>query len=182
MAIIRTKNFTAQAPKGNIDLLDTPERLLSFAQRNNIKVSPYVDVEAIAKALGISVRYEALANDFSGTLKKNASENNWIITVEKRHHKNRQRYTIAHELAHFCLHRHLKDHFEDLVFFRGGDISKEEFQANDFASAILMPEDAFREKISSGKTSIEDLSKDFNVSSLALRIRAKTLGMKGHGL
>jgi len=45
-----------------------------------------------------------------------------------------------------------------------------------------MPEQSLREKVRSGTRSIEDLAKEFEVSTLALRIRAKSLGMSGHGL
>ena len=54
-------------------------------------------------------------------------------------------------------------------------------EANKFARGILLPEKEFRAKVrKNGK--LEHLAKLFKVSSLVLRIRAKELGMKGHGL
>jgi Zn-dependent peptidase ImmA (M78 family) len=85
-------------------------------------------------------------------------------------------------LGHFCLHKHLRHIFEDQVFFRGAEPCKEEWQANDFASSILMPESELRDSVRSGITDIEQLAEKFAVSTLALRIRAKNLGFSGHGL
>lgn len=182
MAIIRRKHFTpsGEIRPDDIALIDTPEKLLRFAEYKGLD-SPKLDVESVAKKLGIRVEYVLMEDDLSGILYKD-EENNWVMQVNEEHHVNRQRYTIAHELGHFCLHRHLKTRFEDQIFFRGGKSSKPEWQANDFASAILMPEDEFRKKVRSGVKKVEELAKEFKVSTLALRIRAKNLGMSGHGL
>lgn len=61
--------------------------------------------------------------------------------------KTRQRFTIAHELGHFELHKQDSGLFVDKEFkmlFRdqnssSGEIRKEQ-EANAFAAAILMPE------------------------------------------
>jgi predicted transcriptional regulator len=184
MAIIRRRRF---APSGDLNpndiaLIDTPEKLLTYAKSQGIEHVP-LDVETISERFGIDVEYVPLEDDISGVLeRKDDRSNSWVIRVNQDHHPNRQRYTIAHELGHFCLHRHLKQSFEDKIFFRGGESSPEEWQANDFACAILMPELEFRDAVRSGKTNVEELAREFKVSTLALRIRAKNLGMSGHGL
>jgi Zn-dependent peptidase ImmA (M78 family) len=182
MAIIRSKNFkefTTNAPL-SIDLIDTPEKLQSFVTEQSITPVP-LDVKAIANKFGIEIQYIDMEEDLSGILSK-TEQGGWVMQVNNKHHLNRQRYTIAHELGHFCLHKHFKSVFEDQIFFRGVETCKEERQANEFASAILMPEDKFREIVRSGKNNIEDVAQEFGVSTLALRIRAKNLGMSGHGL
>lgn len=183
MAIIRRKNFKAPSERdhNNIALIDTPEKLLQFAINQGLTPIP-LDVKVVAERLGIRVKYVSLKDDFSGILYKDEDENSWVMCVNKDHHPNRQRYTIAHELGHFCLHRHLRNIFEDKIFFRGSEPSKPEWQANDFASSILMPEDKFIEMVRSGVKKVEELAKEFQVSTLALRIRAKNLGISGHGL
>lgn len=183
MAIIRRIRFT---PSGDLDpndiaLIDTPEKLLTFAKLQGFDAVP-LDVEGVAKKLGIRIEYVPLKDDISAILYKDKENNFWVLRVNKEHHPNRQRYTIAHELGHFCLHRHLKQYFEDKIFFRGGEPDKPEWQANEFASAILMPENEFREMVRSGVSQVEKLAKEFKVSTLALRIRAKNLGISGHGL
>lgn len=183
MAIIRRIHFT---PSGDLDpndiaLIDTPEKLLTFAKLQRFDPVP-LDVAAVAEKFGIRIEYVSLKDDLSGIFYKDEENNCWVLHVNEEHHPNRRRYTIAHELGHFCLHRHLKQVFEDKIFFRGGESSKMEWQANDFASAILMPEEEFRGEVRSGKRKVEELAKVFQVSTLALRIRAKNLGMSGHGL
>lgn len=157
-----------------VRLLDTAEKLLDFAKSSNIAIYP-LDVKAIAEKLGIAVIYQTFKDDISGILEKDES-NKWTIRVNEAHHPNRQRYTIAHELGHFCLHKHQETFFEDKIFFRGLERTKTETQANRFASQLLMPEDFFRQYLSEGITDVESLAEKFGVSSLALRIRAKDLG------
>ena len=57
-----------------------------------------------------------------------------------------------------------------------------EFQANNFASELLMPKETFLQQIKKGKNKIEELARFFGVSSLAIRVRAKQLNLVGHGL
>ena len=45
-----------------------------------------------------------------------------------------------------------------------------------------MPEDHFREEVRRTQGDVSELAKRFGVSPLALRYRAKSLGMKGHGV
>lgn len=186
MAILRRKSFSTQVQSNpdDLGLIDTPEKLLRFAEPRGL-VSIPLNVEKIADALGIGVEFLSFPSDeedLSGKLFHDVQSGKWRIHVNAQHHPNRQRYTIAHEIAHFFLHRHLQDVFEDKIFFRGGEATKEEYQANEFASALLMPESAFRREIKSGKVDVEELAKFFQVSTLALRLRAKNLGMAGHGL
>lgn len=59
---------------------------------------------------------------------------------------------------------------------------KEHEEANQFALDLLMPEDGFRAKVESGCTNVGELAEYYGVSALAVRHRARTLGMKGHGV
>lgn len=180
MAIIRRKNLRALSGSSDVNLIGTPEKLLSFAESKKVRMVP-LDVEDLAGKLDITIELESLKNDLSGILYKDDADK-WIIIVNQLHHENRQRYTIAHELGHYILHRHLQNRFEDEIFFRGGEPSNEEYQANEFASCILIPEQKFRQLIKDGVNTIGTLASEFQVSTIALRIRAKNLGMSGHGL
>lgn len=183
MAVIRRydrRRDSAQAADSN--LIDTPERIRTFAQQKGLRTAPSLDVEGVVKALGIEIRKEYLKDDLSGVLRKSPESSKWEMLINAKHHPNRQRYTIAHELGHYCLHRHFQIEFEDRIFFRGAESNKEEMQANSFASEVLMPESDFRKMVHDGKNKIDELAQEFGVSTLALRIRAKSLGMSGHGL
>lgn len=163
------------------DLIGTPESLLDFAAKSGISMCP-LDVRSVAEKLGIHVMDDSsLREEISGVLEKD-ERGKWTMRVNASHHPNRKRYTIAHELGHFCLHKHQEIFFEDQLFFRGLERTTTEWQANAFASAILMPENQFQTFLHQGICDIDELAKKFEVSSLALRIRAKELGFSGHGL
>jgi Zn-dependent peptidase ImmA (M78 family) len=55
-------------------------------------------------------------------------------------------------------------------------------EANDFALDLLVPAEDFKRKVSNGMTKVSDLADHYKVGALAIRHRARTLGMKGHGL
>src|SRR5439155_24819979 len=56
-----------------------------------------------------SVIKRPLEDDISGALIP-LGENDWAILVNSRHHPNRQRFTIAHELGHLLLHGYRTPH------------------------------------------------------------------------
>lgn len=182
MAIVKRRRFarTAEPADFELDRIDTPEKLLLFAESKGVTTTP-LDIEKVIGLFGVQLEYINMDDDISGMLKKNES-GNWLISVNQDHHPNRQRYTLAHELGHYCLHKHLENDFEDRIYFRGGDTNEVERQANNFANEILMPESRFKSYIRDGITRIDDLASKFKVSSLALRLRAKNLGIEGHGL
>jgi Zn-dependent peptidase ImmA (M78 family) len=64
-----------------------------------------VQLGAIAKALGIKILSSTLRSDISGEIR----ETNGEVTIKVNRHdaKTRQRFTVAHELAHYFLHRDL---------------------------------------------------------------------------
>jgi len=85
----------------------------------------------------------------------------------------KKRFTIAHEIGHLLLHDKLKFHNENsntLNWFKNTEDQakkgKQEWEANDFAVELLMPEDLFR---------LECLKKPFNPQLLInLSYRFKT--------
>lgn len=112
-----------------------------------------VDVELLAKSLGIDVVYSNLDDETSGMIEK-TNNNRYRIVVNSNHPLTRQRFTIAHELGHYFYHRHLiGDGVSDDRVYRSSASGayantaigrKEESQANQFAATILMPMDPIR--------------------------------------
>nr|WP_290981190.1 ImmA/IrrE family metallo-endopeptidase [Halomonas sp.] len=161
--------------------LTTPEDLIKLAETRGLETNP-VNVSQVANELGISLRFEPMSNDDSGSLKKDRKTGVWVMTVNSLHHPHRQRFTIAHEIAHRVRHAANSDTFEDKTFFRNGDSNWMETEANQFAAALLMPEAIFSEYIENVSDVVEDVAAHFHVSSMAVRIRAKVLGYEGHNL
>lgn len=159
----------------------TVDQLLALAERYQVDVSP-LDVKALLSALGVRLLSVPMSDDVSGMLSLGDNGTDWVVKVNALHHPNRQRFTIAHEIAHFSLHRFQQAEFKDLNFFRNGETNPMEVEANRFASELLMPESVFRDRVKIFSGSIEEIAQYFKVSTLAVRVRAKNLGMKGHGL
>lgn len=143
-----------------------------------------IDAEAVAKALGAQVVFDDLEDDVSGFLlrEKGAA----TIAVNRRHHPNRQRFTLAHECGHLFLHAKEGDRLwlDKTLFFR--DVSKSgdhlsEIQANQFAAGLLMPEELLKSSLGeSGPVSDVDvvrLALRFEVSERAMTVRLISLGL-----
>ncbi len=138
-----------------------------------------VDIEKIVKDKGIILKKDTeLSSSVSGYLKM--IDKNWVIGVNAKHHPKRQRFTIAHEFAHYCLHKDDRGSFiDEEIYFRKSNDSSIEFNADRFASEILMPEYLFRDAIITNRiTKINELAEKFNVSVLAIEHRAKNLNFK----
>lgn len=159
--------------------------------RHSIQTGP-IPVENIVQSLRIELRFQAGDDDLSGFLLRDPKGGRAIIGVNSKHHKNRQRFTMAHELGHFLLHKGESVHIDgfDRAFqlkLRDEDSSKgtdnEEKEANLFAAELLMPEsfltkdlsdladiDLFRQDV------LKPLAKKYGVSTEALTFRLAYLG------
>lgn len=143
-----------------------------------------VPLEQIAKREGVGVKYGALEGDISGFLfwKKGKA----VIGINAFHAPTRQRFTLAHELAHFAL-KHHGEFFVDrqVIIYRdstssdGVDIMERE--ANGFAAELLMPEDKLMEELNKTDLDLEDeemiqeLADKFGVSKQAMTYRIVNL-------
>ena len=135
-----------------------------------------VDVVSIAQEIGIRVwEMKRLPEGVSGQIWEdpvNGGTSGFSIGVRATEPILRKRFTVAHELAHYILHRSQLDGglFED-VMYRGGLSSREETQANQMAADILMPFPLINKLVDQGETTIEKLAKRLQVSLPALKIR-----------
>src|SRR5579872_5826443 len=165
------------------DIERAAQRLL---EANQVTRAP-IPIEQLANALNIDVRYSETSDDVSGALIRDAGS--VIIAVNSAQHENRQRFTIAHELGHFLLHRNTKLHFDDdfRIDYRDATSSeatkREEIEANGFAAAVLMPERILERdwlRFGSDKRGISDtiraLATKYHVSQKAMELRLVNLG------
>lgn len=136
-----------------------------------------VRVGALAKALGLEVVLAALPLNISGLIKPNDNGNGFIIKINRFEPKNRQRFTIAHEIAHFLLHRdRIHAGVVDSILYRSKLSSRLEAEANRLAADIVMPRtlvDHFTADDNFGTKDqmIERLAEQFQVSKQAMEIR-----------
>ena len=135
-----------------------------------------VDVTGLADELGLKVVYARLASDVSGKIE--CGRRGCKITVNSTHGQSRQRFTIAHEIAHYVLHRELiGDGIVDDGLYRSAQPSAIERQANQYAADILMPWRLVRKAYRRGTTSACGLASMFQVSSAVAEIRLKELNL-----
>ncbi|WP_342723970.1 ImmA/IrrE family metallo-endopeptidase [Bradyrhizobium sp. B097] len=155
----------------------------SLVNKLGLKAPP-VPVEKLVKALGARVEYTPFDDELSGMAF--IRDGKPVIGVNSNHHPNRQRFTIAHELAHVVLHR---SKLEATVLVDKGrnflprdSVSAEgidplEIQANAFASELLMPERLVRQVLAESSRDIQDddylisIAKRFRVSLAAIQLR-----------
>lgn len=152
---------------------------------------PPVNVQAIAEMLNAKVvpaHFGTNPDDISGMLYRD--EGQITIGVNSDQHKNRQRFTIAHELGHLKLHNQ-GALYVDKVFpvrMRNRDSSsavyQDEIEANAFAAELLMPAFMLEEEPEimdlifdyESDDIIQRLAKKYQVSPQAMTFRLITLG------
>lgn len=144
-----------------------------------------INIVAVARFFGFSVYESTLNDNLSGLimvdkepLKGYAS--NKIIVVNARHSTKRKRFTVAHELGHYFLNEKAQQCFahRDIA----GAYNREERDANQFASVILMPESKVRECVKNHTFAgilelVEFIADTFNVSKEAAQVRLQKLNI-----
>ncbi|HEX3462584.1 MAG TPA: ImmA/IrrE family metallo-endopeptidase [Candidatus Elarobacter sp.] len=148
---------------------------------------PPVDLERIAHDLGVRIEYPRLGDSLSGFLAITDGER--LIGVNARHHKNRQRFTLAHELAHLVLgHETGEVHVDKgIVLFRDTDSSSHgteiEMEANRFAAELLVPKSMLKHDITRRDAfdtitddDLEYLAQRYAISMAALLNRLSDVG------
>jgi len=145
-----------------------------------------VPIELIAERLGARVYFAPYeGDDLAGMLIRNSSVP--VIAVNSAHHRNRQRFTIAHECGHLVMghsgETYLDRSFEvirrDQNSSSGTDIA--EVEANQFAAEILMPVRFLLKDLPSldfeSDERIAALAKRYGVSQLAMSYRIANVFM-----
>ena len=160
------------------DLIVDVESILRMAVTDNcLDDKGNVVLDKVAEKYGINVVYEDLPPTESGYFRSEGGH--YTIGIDAKHHKKRQRFTLAHELGHYCLHQGKNDVvFEDEVFYRIENSSSIEYAANEFAARLLIPEDRLETKIEEGMTNLAELSDYFEVSQDAMRYRVLSLNYR----
>ncbi|MER6632902.1 ImmA/IrrE family metallo-endopeptidase [Streptomyces sp. NPDC000987] len=145
-----------------------------------------IDPVLIAEKLGVLVVPQDMPDDVSGMLLRRGDEQ--VIGVNQKHHENRRRFTVAHELGHLRLHRgrplildtDTRVNFRDTVSSMATD--REEMEANRFAAALLAPEPMVRRaareaEFRTAQQLVLIMARRFEMSEMAMNYRLINLGI-----
>jgi Zn-dependent peptidase ImmA (M78 family) len=144
-----------------------------------------VDPVVLANRLGMAVYNATFSdNNIVGMIAKRGEQ--ITLLVNQSDAPFRKRFTIAHELGHHFLHLLSDGEFVDdeANLFRQPQDDRQsitperrrEIQANLFAVALLMPEEAVQSEWKKLR-SIDKLARNFNVSKTAMGLRIDQLGL-----
>lgn len=175
---IRKKNVSISSQYEEPNLLRSVESVIQNAREKGYYNGDSLDItKVIGEHKDIRIEQVEMAGSLSGSLDyKNGF---WVMSVNKSHNPKRQKFTLAHEYAHYLLHKENSLSFVDTTFFRGADKTSIEYVANDFATNLLMPESVVRKLIDNDNIkNIGDLSEKFGVSAAAMKVRVIQLGYK----
>ena len=141
------------------------------------------DIAELANDLGVRLFSEDLFPYESGYLEYDptcGSTSGFKIVINSNHQLERQRFTVAHEIAHFLLHKedarkrksHRKDGYvyDPFVYLMPQDKNKES-EANAFAAHLLMPQNLFEPAFKRLDGDVQKLARLFLVSPDAARRR-----------
>ena len=153
--------------------------------------SPPVPVETIVTHLSITVAHKSLGEGISGILVIENGEG--TIGLNLKDPPTRRRFTLAHEAAHFVLHRQLQSEVfidRDLIVRYRSERdyteleARQEQEANIFAAALLMPKDMLKREFEKEQYAglkerafIEKMAQVFNVSTQAMMYRLANVNL-----
>ncbi len=151
-------------------------------------------IKGLASRLGLIVVEERLPKDTAAVLlysPRCGSASGYKIVVNQDDPPERQRFSVAHEIGHFVLHRgdpdfkvlHDDENYGEIVplfpvvgnSFRNGAKSRVEREANQFAAALLMPANLVRANVNYRLESVQNLAREFYVSFDAMDQRVREL-------
>ncbi len=148
-------------------------------------VTPIDNMEDIVHKLGGTVEEKTDFDDLcDGTIRKK-DENSFVIVIPPFQNEQRKAFRIAQELGHLFLHMGFKTDNEcwstqNQTIYRQFRITEQEYQANEFAAALFMPEDKYRQVLDlfsqNNRVDVNKVAKYFNVSVSAAVTRGQFLG------
>ncbi len=159
---------------------------LADAVRDHFDIQiPIRDIyDVVMKMGGVVIENPGIDSFSDGKIQKTGAET-FIIEISPYQSQERKNFTIAHEIGHLFLHMGFivdEEQWQrqgERVFYRKGN-SQEEYFANEFAAAFLMPKAEFKrimnENTEGSTVHTQEIAKYFNVSTEAASNRGRWLG------
>lgn len=167
--------------RGSESMSKINERLENMAKdiliANDMLKLP-VNLTEIAKNNNIEIYVSELPREISGAIRYNKDKNNFEILVQEKDSFLRQRFTVAHELAHFFLQKDLLTASEEIhidTLYRK-EKNEQEREMDYLAGAILMNKEIII-RLYKINQSTRDLADACNVSEAAMSVRLSILNL-----
>jgi Zn-dependent peptidase ImmA (M78 family) len=156
--------------------------------RETLELSSYpVDVEEAVARLKGQIR-DVEPPDAEAKIRKEGQ--GFVIELTPTSTDERRRFSIAHELGHLFLHMgyliaptkwHAINEYKDSPLYRFG-FTEEEYEAHEFAGALLMPKHEFHRiaynyRTANNAYNVGPLAAHFGVSLPAAKTRGRWLGL-----
>ena len=139
----------------------------------------HVEMDEICKGLGIPLYRKAFPDELSAVVFA-VPNDSFVIGVNKSHHPNRRRFSIAHELGHAVMRHDCSYYLEYSVAdaWQPPDYNYfDERDANGFAAALLMAEQGVRSDFAAGIRDVKTLATRYGVSQAAMGFRLTNLDL-----
>ena len=143
---------------------------------------PIRNINDVVTVLGGYV-YESADICNSDVMKQN---DRFVIYTPSSYNAERKQFAVAQELGHLFLHMGYKispklwDNQRNTVYYESKS-PLEEYQANDFADALLMPKNVYKKVLeqytTGGKVQTAKIAEYFGVSVSTAYSRGKSLGL-----
>ncbi|HMJ35623.1 MAG TPA: XRE family transcriptional regulator [Baekduia sp.] len=140
---------------------------------------PPVKLKDIARTLRVPIKTWDFPDSLSALIVE-VDDDNYVIGVNQHHARNRQRFSLAHELGHAVL-RHEAGYYLEFFDAALGEPPNfryaDEREANAFAAALLMDERWLRADWANGERSVANLARRYQVSEEAMSFRLMNIGL-----
>lgn len=151
-----------------------PQSLVPILEKHQREIP--VKLGALAADLGLDVFKSTLKPGISGLIEpSNSSPSGYSIRLNRHEPVTRQRFTLAHEISHFILHRfEIGQGLVDDTMYRSKLSDRKEVEANKLASILIMPDNLVERE----RRSVQAYPKDEQVAVLADKFRVSKEAMR----
>lgn len=159
---------------------------------NSERLAPFPFKEIEKKHPDLKIYLSDMEDEISGAILYDKKKDEFKVTINQNKSKTRQYFTIAHELGHYFLHgeKIRKDGYlvdndqslsDEIILYRLDSRvdTQVEFEANQFAATLIMPEEVVR-KAWKIIQNVEECARLFQVSVSAMSIRLENLNLITH--
>jgi Zn-dependent peptidase ImmA (M78 family)/DNA-binding XRE family transcriptional regulator len=158
-------NATANIPALDVEQYGSPERIAATVRAHwGIPSGPIKNLTQLVERAGVIVGFSKFGGASVSGVTFRVSGRPPLILLNKSDPADRGRFTLAHELGHLVMHRFPTENME--------------LEANEFASALLMPAADIRPAFLGRRVTLEllaALKPEWKVAMQALLMRASAL-------